>query len=122
MPPKTFILIDNKPVEVKLTPQLLEMNEVLTRYRKGERTKTNTFINNPLKFLQVLTKEYNIKWKAKFLNCNNLIASFNGLQLYRIEIKSMDIDIVGEGRSKREAKRNAIFKLHKAYCHKCIKQ
>ena len=121
MSEKSFIVINGKRVEVVLTPQMMEMTETLTRYRNGERTKSNTFINNPLKFIQVLTKAYNVKWKAKFLNCNKLLPPYNGVQLYRIIIESMDIDVVGQGRSKREAKRNAIFKLHKTYYNKCIK-
>lgn len=99
MSEKSFILINGKQVEVVLTPQMLEMNETLTRYRKGERIKSNTFINNPLKFIQVLTKAYNVKWEARFLKVNN-IPPFDGLQLYRIIIKSMAIDIVGKGRTK----------------------
>ena len=105
-------------VNADLSPQLLEMNDHLTRYRRGQRKRNNTFVTNPLKFINFLCKHFNVKWFFK----KSLVKYPDKSIMVTVEydIPAMDIKVTGVGSSVRAAKRNAMFNLHYQYCKKCV--
>ena len=51
-------------VDATLTPEMLEHINGQTRYR-GSRPKDHTFITNPLKFVHLFTKHFNVSWTCR---------------------------------------------------------
>ena len=110
------IKVNGVYVEAILSPQMLEMNDHLSRYRNRRLPRNNTFRTNPLKFIQFLTKHYNINWTFRKQIITYPDKSVKYKVLYYIE--AMNIIAIGIGDSIREAKRTAVFDLHKKYCSK----
>ena len=105
-------------VEAILSPLMLEMKNHLTRYRNGKLLKNNSFRTNPLKFIQFLTKYYNVSWTFRKERITYPDKTVKYKVLYFVE--AMDIIAIGIGDSIREAKRIAVFDLHRKYCNKCL--
>ena len=110
-----MIKVGNDLVEIKITPQLLEMHNVLTRYRNSPHPKPNSFRTNPLKFVQVLCRTYDVNFVKKVEQIRNPRSKLK--YSCTIEIPLLHMCAFGIGESKRKAKLNSIFNLHRQYVH-----
>src|SRR5882757_2105231 len=101
------ILINGKPIPIKITPRELQLEFDKTHSRKGQKEKCNTFRTNPLKMIGFLCKIYQVDYKLTK-------PTGNKVKYTALNIPAMNIHIGAIGTSNRNAKLNLVYKLHHA--------
>lgn len=108
-----YIRKNGEWVPICITPQQLELSNDLTIRRKGEKSKRNSFRNNPLKIIMSLCNAYNVRFKLE----RN---SESSIKQVKLNIPALEIQLESYGKSIRKAMQRMVYRLHYEYCLKIL--
>lgn len=99
-----YVRVKGELIRCRISPKTLEKD-----YKRNHRT----FKTNGLRLLSKLSRAYGLFYVRKFSRIKHL----NYKVRCMITIEGLIDCILGFGQSRRDAMKNAIFKVHRAYCN-----